>query len=206
MTRTPRILLIGCGGAIAVVLFAAVVLVGSYRSVFNRLVALDEGVQAGWSQVENVYQRRADLVPNLVATVEGAADFERETLDAVIRARARATSVQLNPGSLDAQALGRFEAAQGALSGALSRLMVVVERYPDLKANQNFLSLQDELAGTENRIAVERRRFNEAAQAYNTERRGFFVRLVADWSGFEEAAYFEAEAGAETAPEVDFSR
>ena len=162
---------------------------------------------ASWSQVENVYQRRADLVPNLVATVQGAANFERETLEAVISARSQATNVQVSASDLqNPQALARFEAAQGALSSALSRLMVVVERYPDIKANQNFLSLQDELAGTENRITVERRRFNEAAQAYNTRRRGFPTRIIASWFDFGEAAYFEAEAGAETVPEVDFSR
>ena len=202
-----KLVLLGCGGVLAALLLGAVVLFFAFRSTFNSLVTLDEGVKAGWSQVENVYQRRADLVPNLVATVQGAADFERETLEAVIQARSRATGVQVSAGELqNPQALARFEAAQGALSSALSRLMVVVERYPDIKANQNFLSLQDELAGTENRIAVERRRFNEAAQAYNTRRRGFFTRMIASWSGFEEAAYFEAEEGAEAAPEVDFSR
>ena len=202
-----RLLLIGCGGALAVLLVVGVIAFFSVTSTYNGLVTLDEGVKAGWSQVENVYQRRSDLIPNLVSTVEGAADFERETLREVIEARSRATGVQVSAAELsDPQALARFEAAQGALSGALSRLMVVVERYPDIKANQNFLSLQDELAGTENRIAVERRRFNEAAQAYNTRRRRFFTRIVAGWFGFEEAAYFEADEGAETAPEVDFSR
>ena len=202
-----KLVLLGCGGVLAALLLGAVVLFFAYRSTYNSLVTLDEGVKAGWSQVENVYQRRADLVPNLVATVQGAADFERETLEAVIAARSRATSIQVSANDLqNPQALARFDAAQGALSSALSRLMVVVERYPDIKANQNFLSLQDELAGTENRIAVERRRFNEAAQGYNTRRRGFFTRMIAGWSGFDEAAYFEAEEGAETAPEVDFSR
>lgn len=202
-----KLALLGCGAAVAVLLVVAVVLFFSVTSTYNGLVALDEAVAAGWSQVENVYQRRADLVPNLVATVQGAADFERETLQAVIEARSQATSVQVSGSDLqNPQALARFGAAQGALSSALSRLMVVVERYPDIKANQNFLNLQDELAGTENRIAVERRRFNEAAQAYNTRRRGFFVRLVAAWFDFGEAAYFEAEEGAEAAPEVDFSR
>ena len=202
-----KLVLLGCGGVLAAIVLGAVVLFFAFRSTYNGLVTLDEGVKAGWSQVENVYQRRADLVPNLVATVQGAANFERETLEAVIAARSRATSIQVSANDLqNPQALARFEAAQGALSGALSRLMVVVERYPDIKANQNFLSLQDELAGTENRIAVERRRFNEVAQAYNTRRRGFFTRMIAGWSGFNEAAYFEADEGAETAPEVDFSR
>ena len=207
MTNTRKLLVLGCGAVLVLLLILGVTLVGAYRGIYNRLVGLDEAVQAGWSQVENVYQRRADLVPNLVATVEGSADFERETLDAVISARSRASSVQLSAADLaNPQAIARFEQAQGALSGALSRLMVVVERYPDLRANQNFLNLQDELAGTENRIAVERRRFNEAARAYNTERRGFLTRLVAGWSGFGEAAYFEAEEGAEAAPEVNFRR
>ena len=202
-----KIALLGCGGALAALLLVAGILFLLVRSTYNELVTLDEGVTAGWSQVENVYQRRADLVPNLVATVQGAADFERETLEAVIAARSQATSVQVSASDLqNPQALARFEAAQGALSGALSRLMVVVERYPDIKANQNFLSLQDELAGTENRIAVERRRFNEAAQAYNTQRRGFITRIAAGWFGFDEAAYFESDEGAETAPDVDFSR
>ncbi|MCY4627798.1 MAG: LemA family protein [Acidobacteria bacterium] len=202
-----KLVLLGCGGVLAALLLGALVLFLVGRSTYNSLVALDEGVAAGWSQVENVYQRRADLVPNLVATVQGAADFERETLEAVISARSQATSVQVSASDLqNPQALARFEAAQGALSSALSRLMVVVERYPDIKANQNFLSLQDELAGTENRIAVERRRFNEAAQAYNVERRTFPTIVIANFIGFEEAAYFEADEGAETAPAVDFSR
>ena len=202
-----KLALLGCGGVLAALLLGALILFLVGRSTYNSLVALDEGVAAGWSQVENVYQRRADLVPNLVATVQGAADFERETLEAVISARSQATSVQVSASDLqNPQALARFEAAQGALSSALSRLMVVVERYPDIKANQNFLSLQDELAGTENRIAVERRRFNEAAQAYNVERRTFPTIVIANFIGFEEAAYFEADEGAETAPAVDFSR
>lgn len=202
-----RTVLLGCGGALAALLVVGAILFSSLTSTYNSLVTLDEAVKAGWSQVENVYQRRSDLIPNLVNTVRGAADFERETLEAVVSARSRATGVQVSAADLnDPQALARFQAAQGALSGALSRLMVVVERYPDIKANQNFLSLQDELAGTENRIAVERRRFNEAAQAYNTRRRRFFARIVAGWFDFGEAAYFEAEEGAEAPPEVDFSR
>lgn len=203
----PRLLKVGCVAAAAGLALLAIVIAASVVSTYNRLVGLDEGLKAAWSQVENVYQRRADLVPNLVATVQGAAEFERETLDSVIEARSRATSVQVSAADLqNPQALAGFQAAQGALSGALSRLMVVVERYPDLKANQNFLSLQDELAGTENRIAVERRRFNEAAQQYNTVRRQFVTRIVAGFFDFGEAAYFEAEAGADQAPEVDFSR
>jgi LemA protein len=173
--------------------------------VYNRLVGMDEGVKTAWSQVENTYQRRADLIPNLVKTVEGAADFERETLTDVIEARAKATSVQITPQDLsNPQALARYQEAQDQLSSALSRLMVVVERYPELKANQNFLQLQDELAGTENRIAVERKRFNEVAQEYNTSRRRFPSSVIAGWFGFEPAAYFEAAEGAEQAPQVEF--
>ena len=201
--------LLGCGAVILALLVVggAVFLWGTAQ--YNELVRLDEGVNTAWAQVENAYQRRADLIPNLVKTVQGAADFERETLQAVIEARSKATQVQINPGDLDdPAALARFQQAQDGLSSALSRLLVVVERYPELKANQNFIQLQDELAGTENRIAVERRRFNEAAQAYNTRRRQFPTRLIADWFGFQDKAYFQAVEGAEQAPEVelDFGR
>jgi LemA protein len=174
--------------------------------VHNALVGLDEGVKAAWAQVENAYQRRSDLIPNLVRTVEGAADFERGTLTAVVEARSRATSVQITPDQLtDPAALARFQEAQDALSGALSRLLVVVERYPDIKANQNFIQLQDELAGTENRIAIERRRFNEAAQGYNTRVRRIPDRIIASFSGFDQATYFEAVEGADQAPAVEFT-
>jgi LemA protein len=197
--------LLGCGAVLLVLVVVAGGLFLWGTGVYNRLVGLDEGVKTAWSQVENTYQRRADLIPNLVKTVEGAADFERETLTEVIEARAKATSVQITPQDLtNPEALARYQQAQDSLSSALSRLMVVVERYPDLKANQNFLQLQDELAGTENRIAVERKRFNEVAQGYNTTRRSFPTRLIADWLGFEEAAYFEAAEGAEQAPQVEF--
>lgn len=195
----------GCGVLVLVGLLVAAVAVLWSLSSYNRLVGLEEQVNASWSQVENVYQRRADLIPNLVNTVQGAADFERETLTAVIEARAKATSVQLTPGQLsDPQALARFEQAQSGLGNALGRLMVVVERYPDIKANQNFIQLQDELAGTENRIAVERKRFNESAQAFNTARRRFPTVLIAAWLGFDEKAYFQAAPGADEPPVVDF--
>jgi LemA protein len=194
--------LIGCA---AVVLVVAVGLVMWGVGVHNELVGLDENVNTAWAQVENAYQRRADLIPNLVNTVEGAADFERETLTEVVEARSRATQVQITPDDLnDPAALARFQQAQDALSSALSRLLVVVERYPDIKANQNFLQLQDELAGTENRIAVERRRFNEAAQGYNTRRRQIPAVYVARIAGFDEKAYFEAREGADEAPAVEF--
>jgi len=183
---------------------AVLVIIGI--GTYNRLVALDESVNEAWSQVENVYQRRADLIPNLVKTVEGAADFERGTLKEVIEARSQATSIQLTPEMLeDPQAFARFEQAQNGLGAALSRLMVVVERYPELKANQNFIQLQDELAGTENRIAVERRRFNQVSLEYNSTVRRFPIVLFARWLGFGERPYFQAEQGAEQPPEVEFN-
>ncbi len=201
-----KTLFLGCGLALAALAILGLIAFFGVSSTYNRLVQADEGVKAAWSQVENVYQRRSDLIPNLVATVSGAAEFERETLEAVISARSRATAIQVSADDLgDPQALARFQQAQTALSGALSRLLVTVERYPTLQANRNFLSLQDELAGSENRIAVERRRFNESAQTYNTLRRRFVTRIVASFFGFGEAAYFEAEEGADTAPTVDFS-
>jgi len=197
--------LLGCGVLVLLLVGVGVALFSWGTEVYNRLVGLDEGVKTAWSQVENTYQRRADLIPNLVKTVEGAADFERETLTEVIEARSKATSVQITPQDLtNPEALARYQQAQDSLSSALSRLMVVVERYPELKANQNFLQLQDELAGTENRIAVERKRFNEAAQIYNTSRRSFPTNFIANWFGFQEAAYFEAAEGAEQAPQVEF--
>jgi len=168
------------------------------------MVSLDESVTSQWAQVENSYQRRADLIPNLVSTVKGYADFEKETLTQVIEARAKATSVQINPGNLDATAIQNFQAAQDGLSSALSRLMVVVERYPELKANQNFLELQAQLEGTENRIAVERRKFNEVTQSYNTYIRKFPTNIVAAIFGFDKKAYFKADESAREVPQVEF--
>ncbi|MBW8333296.1 MAG: LemA family protein [Prolixibacteraceae bacterium] len=185
----------------------AVLLLVAYSSVknsYNSMVSMEEGVTAQWSQVENVYQRRADLIPNLVNTVKGYADFEQETLTQVIEARAKATSVNINPDKLDAQSIQNFQNAQSGLSSALSKLMVVVEKYPELKANLGFLDLQAQLEGTENRITVERMKFNETAQTYNTFIRKFPKNLFAGMFGFEKKAYFEAEAGAEKAPEVQF--
>ena len=190
-----------------ILIVVALLLVIGYSSVknsYNSMVTLEEGVTAQWSQVENVYQRRADLIPNLVNTVKGYAAHEKETLEGVIEARAKATSVNINPEKLDAQSIQQFQDAQSGLSSALSRLMVVVEKYPDLKANQNFLDLQAQLEGTENRIAVERRRFNETAQAYNTTIRKFPKNIMANIFGFEKKDYFEAQQGAEKAPEVQF--
>ncbi|WP_340111295.1 LemA family protein [Maribellus mangrovi] len=171
---------------------------------YNKMVELDEQVTSSWAQVENVYQRRADLIPNLVNTVKGYAEHEQETLEGVIEARSKATSVQVNPENLSPQTLQQFNQAQEGLSSALSRLMVVVERYPDLKANQNFLDLQAQLEGTENRIAMERRKFNQTTQSYNAYIRKFPRVIYAGWFGFDKKSYFEAQQGAETAPEVQF--
>lgn len=185
----------------------AVIVFGTYswvKSSYNSMVTLEEGVTAQWGQVENVYQRRSDLIPNLVNTVKGYADFEKETLTGVIEARAKATQVTVDPTKLDAQSIQNFQNAQSGLSSALGRLMVVVEKYPELKANQNFLDLQAQLEGTENRITVERQKFNQSAQAYNVEIRKFPRNIFAGMFGFEKKAYFEAEKGAEKAPEVKF--
>ncbi len=171
---------------------------------YNHIVTLEEGVSAAWSQVENVYQRRADLIPNLVNTVKGYADFEQQTLTQVIEARSKATGITIDPKNLTEANMQQFQQAQDGLSSALSRLLVVIERYPDLKANQNFLDLQAQLEGTENRIAVERRNFNEAAQGYNTYIRKFPANIIAGIFGFDKKAYFQAESGAEKAPEVQF--
>lgn len=171
---------------------------------YNKMVDMEEQVSSQWSQVENVYQRRADLIPNLVNTVKGYAEHEQETLNSVIEARSKATSVNINPENLNPQMIEQFNQAQQGLSSALSRLMVVVERYPDLKANQNFLDLQAQLESTENRIAVERRRFNEVTQTYNAYIRKFPQVVYSGWFGFEKKDYFEAQQGAEQAPEVQF--
>src|SRR5690554_5489416 len=171
---------------------------------YNKMVELREGVDAQWAQVENVYQRRADLIPNLVNTVKGYAAHEKETLEGVVNARAKATSTTINADNLDAAALQKFQAAQDGLSSALSRLMVVVEKYPDLKANQNFLELQAQLEGTENRIANERMKFNESAKDFNTYIRKFPKNIYAGMFGFEKRAYFESAEGADVAPTVEF--
>ncbi len=175
-------------------------------SVNNGLVEREENVESAWAQVENQYQRRADLIPNLVNTVQGAADFEQETLTAVIEARSQATSINVSAADLnDPAKIAQFQEAQQQLSGALSRLLVSVERYPELRANSNFRDLQAQLEGTENRISTERMRFNNAAQSYNTSIRKFPTSIIAGIGGFERKAYFEAESGAEQAPTVDFS-
>ncbi len=190
------------------VLLLIVVLIGfSSCSSYNSMVSLEESVESSWSQVENVYQRRADLIPNLVETVKGAANFEKETLTDVIEARAKATQIQASLSSdvvNDPQTFQKFQEAQGALSGALSRLLVTVERYPDLKANQNYLTLQSQLEGTENRIAVERKHYNDAARAFNTKIRRFPASIIANLTGLQKKQYFQAEAGAEEVPKVKF--
>jgi len=174
-------------------------------NINNGLVSSEEQVNGAWAQVENQYQRRADLIPNLVNTVRGAADFESETLTEVIEARSRATSINVNASDLNnPEAFQQFQEAQGQLSGALSRLLVTVERYPELQANQNFRDLQAQLEGTENRISTERMRFNQAAQSYNTQIRKFPTSLFASMLGFEQKQYFQADEGSQEAPTVDF--
>jgi len=188
------------------ILLIAVIVIGLIAwSSYNRLVGLDEGVDSAWSQVENVYQRRADLIPNLVKTVEGARDFEQETLQNVVEARAKVGKIQID-GAPTAEQISAFQANQAGLSSALSRLLAVVERYPDLKATEAFRDLQRQLESAENFITVERRRFNEASRAYNTSRRRFPTNLLADYLGFTEKAYFESKEGTEKPPGVDFSK
>ncbi|MCE1199001.1 MAG: LemA family protein [Marinilabiliales bacterium] len=199
MSKTAWIVI----GAILLVLFLAI---NWGIKTGNEMVKMEEGVSSAWSQVENVYQRRADLIPNLVSTVKGYAAHESETLTAVIEARAKATAVTVDPSKLNAASLQQFQQAQGGLSSALGRLMVVAEKYPDLKANENFLNLQAQLEGTENRITVERQKFNQAAQSFNTYIRLFPQSIIASMRNFEKKAYFEAEKGAEKAPKVDFSK
>ena len=191
---------IGCVVAVLVVIgVVGLALMGTY----NNLVGLAQAVDAQWAQVENAYQRRADLIPNLVATVSGAANFEKSTLEAVTQARASVGQVKVNPG--DAASLAEFEKAQGGLSSALSRLLVVSEQYPDLKASANFRDLQVQLEGTENRISVERGRFNEKAQTYNTAILRMPARLFAGLFGMKEKPYFKAVTGSEKAPGVNFN-
>lgn len=178
----------------------------SISGSYNGMVKGDESVQSAWAQVENVYQRRADLIPNLVKTVQGAANFEKSTLTAVVEARASATAVKIDPSKLTESNVAAYQKAQDGLSSALSRLMVVVEKYPDLKANQNFLELQSQLEGTENRITVERAKFNEEVKGFNNTVRSFPGVMVAGMFGFEKKGYFAAQSGADKAPVVDFGK
>jgi LemA protein len=194
-------------GCLAIVVLAVIILGSSLMGMYNGLVKEDQNVKQSWAQVENVYQRRADLIPNLVATVKGYAAHERETLEAVTASRAQVGSVKVTPDILNNPAeFQKFQQAQAGLTSALSRLMVVVERYPDLKANQNFMDLQSQLEGTENRITTERKRFNEAAQVYNTKVNQFPTRMFAGMFGFAEKPYFQSAAGSDKAPAVDFSK
>lgn len=188
-------------GLLIALALVAVALVWGFKT-YNKLVKMDEGVKASWSQVENVYQRRADLIPNLVATVKGYAEHESGTLEAVTEARGKVG--QINVTDLSEESIKNFQAAQGQLTSALSRLMAVVENYPDLKANENFKDLQAQLEGTENRIAEARRAFNETAKAYNTKVRSIPANIVAAIGNFGQKGYFTAEEGAQTAPKVQF--
>jgi LemA protein len=199
-----KVWLLGCLGGLVLV---GIIVFLSVMSTYNNLVALDQDVTAKWAQVQNVYQRRADLVPNLVNTVKGYAGHEREVLEAVTESRSKVGSIRITQDMLNNPAeLAKFQQAQDSLGSALSRLLLVVERYPDLKANQNFLELQSQLEGTENRIAVERKRFNESAQVYNTRMKQFPANVIAGIFSFKGKAYFEAAPGSEKAPVVDFTR
>ena len=196
----------GCLIAIGVVVILIIITISSIIRTYNNMVKLDEGVKEKWSQVENQYQRRYDLIPNLVNTVKGYAAHEKETFTAVTEARAKAGGTfNISDQVLNDPAMfQKFQQAQSSLGGALQRLMVVMEKYPDLKANQNFLALQDQLEGTENRIAVERKRFNEAARYYNTYIKMFPKVILANMFGFDEKQYFKSTEGAEEAPKVEF--
>src|SRR5437667_4700516 len=198
---------IGCGGVVVILLFIVIIAALALGGIYNRLVRLQQSVDQSWAQVQNVYQRRADLIPNLVNTVQGAANFEKSTIVEVTNARASVGRVQLDPNKAptDARQLEEFQAAQGQLSNALSRLLVVVERYPELKSNQNFLGLQAQLEGTENRISVERNNFNGAVQDFNTAVRRFPTNTIAGMFGFSSRPFFAAQQGAEKAPTVNFN-
>src|SRR6202163_2903325 len=198
---------IGCVGVLVVIAFFVVVAALGLMGSYNRLVKLQQSVDQSWAQVQNVYQRRADLIPNLVNTVSGAANFEKSTLVEITNARASVGRVQLDPNKAptDAAQLAQFQAAQGQLSNALSRLLVVSERYPELKANQNFLGLQAQLEGTENRISVERGKFNDVVQSYNVAVRSFPTNLIAGAFGFSPRPFFNATPGAERPPAVNFN-
>ena len=188
--------------ALNIVAFFAVLSLSSCG--YNNMVKLDEQVSSQWAQVENVYQRRVDLIPNLVSSVKGAANFEKETLTQVIEARSKATSISVDPTKLTPESIAQFQAAQGQLGQSLGRLLATVEAYPELKANQNFLELQAQLEGTENRITVERQKFNTVTQEFNSTIRTFPNNLTAGMFGFKAKGYFQAEAGANKAPKVEF--
>lgn len=190
---------------VLIIVGIVIVLAAMFVKPYNKMVQKDEECSKAWANVENAYQRRMDLIPNLVKTVQGAADYEKGTLEAVIEARSKATSVQVDPSNLTEESIAKFQAAQEQLSSALSRLMVVVERYPELKANQNFLELQAQLEGTENRIAVERGKYNETVNDYNSYIRKFPNNIIAGMFNFDKKGYFKAAEGADKAPDVNFS-
>ena len=192
--------LVGGGIALVILLIGVFWVVGAQK----KMVGMDEAVQGQWSNVESAYQKRADLVPNLVSTVKGAANFEQQTLTQVIEARSKATSTTIDPTNLTPEKIAQFQQAQDGLSSALSRLMVVVEKYPDLKANQNFLNLQAELSSIESEVQFERKKFNDKAQTYNTYIRQIPNSFAASIFGFDKKGYFEAAAGSENAPTVNF--
>ena len=192
---------------VIILIVVAVVVLGIFmwvKSTYNGLVTKQESVESAWSQVENVYQRRADLVPNLVATVKGYAAHEKETLEGVVNARSKATQMSIDPTKLDEESLKKFQSAQGELGNAIGRLLMITENYPDLKANENFKELQAQLEGSENRITVERQKFNESAKEYNTQIRHFPANIIAGMFGFDRKPYFEAKEGADEAPKVEF--
>lgn len=203
--KTHLLNIMNIGKLLPIIVIGLLVLLGfSMCGSYNTTVGKDENVKKAWSQVENQYQRRADLIPNLVATVKGYADFEQSTLTAVIEARSKATQVKVDLDNLSPDKIAEYERAQGALSSSLGRLLAVSENYPDLKANQNFLDLQKQLEGTENRISVERKNYNEAVQDYNGYIRRFPTNLITGMFGFTPKGYFEAQTGAENAPKVQF--
>ncbi len=189
---------------IIIVVVAVFLVYNFFTGKYNNMVTKEEAVNTEWSNVETQYQRRSDLIPNLVNTVKGFANQEKEVLVGVTEARSKASSINLDASNLTAENMKQFQAAQGQLNSALSRLLVTVEKYPELKSNQNFLELQAQLEGTENRIAVSRKRYNETTQEYNTYIRTFPNSMIAGWGGFERKPLFEAEEGAEKAPEVQF--
>jgi LemA protein len=189
---------------VGVILLFVIIMFSWVSGKYNGLVTKEEGTKQAWAQVQNVYQRRSDLIPNLVETVKGVANFEKSTLTDVVNARAKATQITVDPTKLTPDQIQKFQGAQDGLSSSLGRLMVVMEKYPDLKANQNFLDLQAQLEGTENRIAVERKNFNEVVQDYNVSVRSFPSNIFAGMFGFQQKGYFQAEAGAEKAVKVKF--
>lgn len=193
-------------GLITVIVIAVIVIAGFSwgKSAYNSMVEKEVAVETQWAQVQNAYQRRADLIPNLVATVKGYATHEQQTLTEVVEARAKATQMNINPDQLTEENIKKYQEAQGQLSTALGRLMMIQEAYPDLKANTNFMALQDELAGTENRISTERNKFNEKVRDYNTTVRSFPRNIFAGMFGFQQKAFFEADQSAQRAPEVKF--